>query len=288
MDIWLEPAAKAVLYASVLAAIGAQATRWLLLPRLEGSISLSVRVACENWLAHMLQVSAAAVFAALLLRALAHSVVVVGLSDALSSDALLTVVVASRWGRGWQAQAAASTLVLVAALGTKVHRQAGWILSGFSTLALVGSLPLLGHAAGRPFATLVHGTHVLAAGLWVGTLVIAATVPVFDGVPLRSRMLRAFAPVAATVAGVLLISGAIATWTYLGPTANLWRTDYGRILTLKLSVAAGVACCGFVNWRRLRRPSNWHASRWTLAAEICLAAAVVMLTAWLSETGHPT
>lgn len=288
MELWLEPAVKAVLYAVVLLTIGACATRWFLLPRIEGPLSPSVRDACEDWLARMLLSSAAAVFATLLLRAVAHSVTVFGPSEALSWDSLRTVVVTSRWGGGWRAQAAASLLVLIAALSIRLHRRMGWIFSAVCVSALVGSLPLLGHAAGHLFPTLLHGVHVLAAGLWMGTLVIAATVPtVVAGVPLKPRLLRAFAPVAATGATALLVSGAIATWTYLGPLANLWHTDYGRLLALKLALVAGVACCGYANWRQLHRRADWRASWAIVAAEICLAAAVVVVTAWLSETGHP-
>lgn len=287
MDTWLEPAAKAALYATVLLVVGTCATRWLLLPRIDGPLSAAVHDASERWLARTLLASAAAVFATLLLRAWTHSAAVFGLPDAVSWDSLRTVVVTSRWGQGWRLQVAASLLMLVAALSIRVDRRAGWIFAAVSMLMLVGSLPLLGHAAGHLFPTILHGVHVLAAGSWVGTLVIVATVPSADVVALRPRLLRAFAPVATAGAGMLLVSGAVATWMYLGPVENLWRTDYGRLLALKMALVAGVALCGALNWRQLHRRSDRPAAWAAVPVEICFAVAVVLVTAWLSESSHP-
>jgi copper transport protein len=107
----------------------------------------------------------------------------------------------------------------------------------------------------------------------------------------RRQMLSQFSPVAFTGSTLLLITGATAAWWYLGQWANLWRTSYGRLLLLKLCVAAAAAGCGFVNWQTLRQPVDSfearRSQRLLVGLEITLAAAIVIVTALLTESEHP-
>ena len=173
---------------------------------------------------------------------------------------------------------------------------------GGGAVALCYLLPLLGHAAGQPGRVLLHGSHILAAGIWIGTLT-AMSVAVARSrsgastgssvmMPARRReMLSHFSPVAFTGATLLLLTGATAAWSYLGELSNLWTTTYGRLLLLKLFLVADVAVCGFVNWQALRRPvtstGSRRARRLLVGLEIVLAASVVIVTAFLTETEHP-
>jgi putative copper resistance protein D len=104
-------------------------------------------------------------------------------------------------------------------------------------------------------------------------------------------MLSEFSPVAFTGAALLLLTGATAAWWYLGELSTLWTTAYGRLLALKLLMAAGAAACGFVNWQALSRPMTTsdspRARRLLVGIEIVFAAAIVIVTAVLTETEHP-
>jgi putative copper export protein len=63
-------------------------------------------------------------------------------------------------------------------------------------------------------------------------------------------------------------------------------TAYGRLLVLKAALVAGISMCGYVNWRRLRAMHEESASP-VLVLEAALAAAVAIVTGFLTETGHP-
>jgi putative copper export protein len=180
----------------------------------------------------------------------------------------------------------------------------GWLAAGAGAVALCYLLPLLGHAAGEPARVVLHGSHILAAGIWVGTLTAMAIAlrgpdPVPAGssaspVPIsgrRRKMLSQFAPVAFGGSTLLLLTGVTAAWWYLGSLSNLWTTGYGRLLMLKLFLVANAAACGFVNWQALRRPLAVTASsstrRLLVGLEVALAASVVIVTAVLTESEHP-
>ena len=86
-----------------------------------------------------------------------------------------------------------------------------------------------------------------------------------------------------------------ASWTYVGSVANLWTTPYGRLLTVKGTLFAGVIACGFLNWRRRSGGAGNGPNAaprtgepvGTATIEILLAAAVVIVTAVFTELEHP-
>ena len=149
-------------------------------------------------------------------------------------------------------------------------------------------MPMLGHGASSPWHVLLHGTHTLGAGVWVGTLFALVLIRV----PRRQRLtlLRGLSPLAFAGATGLGMAGIVMTWSYLGPISNLWATTYGQFLAAKLIFVAGIAACGFVNWRRFERERQGGDERDQLGpviTEVAVAAIVVLLTAALTEIGHP-
>ena len=80
--VLLEAGAKALLYASLLIAIGASALRWLLLPRAAGDLGARRVLAIEQSIAHLALGAAGLALAACLLRVWTHTVSAFGLSDA--------------------------------------------------------------------------------------------------------------------------------------------------------------------------------------------------------------
>jgi len=89
-------------------------------------------------------------------------------------------------------------------------------------------------------------------------------------------------------AGVALLaaSGLVASWIYLGAWRNLYVTEYGLVLMLKVGLVAAMGASGGINWLRLHRGEGHEVSR-TVLAEAVLAVAVVVVTGWLTETAHP-
>ena len=283
MELAPEAAAKAVVYAAVLLAIGASATRWLVAPRaLAGEDARRL----EPALAALAGYSAAAMLAAQSVRAVTHTAAAFGWRDALAWDQLSVIAFQSRWGGGWRLQVGAAAFLLVATSVVHLHRSTGWVLSATGAVTCAASMPLLGHAASNPLGPVLHTAHVLGAGLWLGTLGCVLLIRR----EAAGELLRHFAPIALTGASIAAAAGAISAVQYLGSPANLWATAYGRALGVKLAIVAAVLCCGYLNWRR------WSASPTEPTAEgsvrlpileALLGVAIVLATSVLTELAQP-
>ena len=283
MDVWFEIAAKALVYAAALAAIGAGGLRRLLLPRLRGQVEHDVLLHNFVRADRALVVAAAGCVVGLLLRAWAHTVAAFGLADASSWSNFRLIAFESRWGSGWQLQAAASVLLLVTAFWALRGPRFGGALTCICLVILCLAVPQTGHAAEHSLRVFVHAVHVLAGGLWIGTLAVAIVATSAD---IRLHALRAFAPIAVAGVALMWLSGLTATFLYLGPLSNLWTTDYGRRLLLKVATVAVALAIGSMNWRALHRGSG-HGDDRLPTLEASVGFIIVLLTAWLTETAHP-
>ena len=283
MDLAPEAAAKAFLYASLLLAIGANATRWLLAPRLHASArndSSEFVVA----LARICALAAIVMLVAQVVRAVAHTASAFGWSDALAWDQFSVIALESRWGTSWRLQVAAAVFLLVASLFVRVHQFGGWILTSIAVVACAVSMPLLGHAATSRFGLILHSAHILGAGLWLGTLGCILLLRRFESM----NLLRHFAPFALAGAAMVVGAGSIAAVQYIVSVDQLWTTSYGRALVLKLCCFAGVVFCGYRNWSRWSvLPAGAVTDRGMETIESALALAIVLITSVLTELPHP-
>jgi copper transport protein len=296
--VLLEAGAKALLYASLLIAIGASALRWLLLPRAADELGPARVLSIEQSIARLALAAASAALIACIFRVWTHTVSAFGLSDAGSWDNIKLIALESRWGQSWKLQTDAALILLVACAAT-VWRRRAWPLATLAVLLFTATIPLLGHAEGDPFRVVLHTVHILAAGSWLGTLAVvllmrvpAASLdsnePHLTARRVRLIILCRFStlalPSAATAAG----AGIVAAYLYVGAFSNLWTTAYGRVLLVKVALAGGISIAGYFNWQRLRR---LHVEGETSAAiilvEAALAVAVVLVTSVLTEIAHP-
>jgi putative copper export protein len=287
-ETWPEIVAKAVVYWAVMGSVGTAGLRWLLLPQIRAITSDQTWASCQLETDRTLERFAGLLLLGLILREWTHTIAVFGLTDALSWQNIALIGFESRWAQGWRVQVAAAAALFALTLLTRAQPSLGRLLSTVAAVLVCGVLPLTGHAAGHPWRVATHGAHVLAAGFWLGTLVVVVTGPSPIMRVLRPRLLRAFAPIAMTGAAVLIGSGALSTFTYLGSLPNLWTTEYGRLLSVKLLLVCGILVFGGLNWRWLhhRRADDAHARY--LLFEVILAASVVLVTAWLTEVAHPS
>ncbi len=292
----LEAGAKAFLYASLLLLIGANALHWLLLPRCAEELGPRVGMLSRSG-ARIAFRAAAVALCACIFHAWAHTVAAFGFDDA-GWDNVKLIALQSRWGHSWQLQTAAAAIVVVACAAA-AKRRAAWPFETLAVLLFTATLPLLGHAAGDVLRVTLHIVHVLAAGIWLGTLamVLVVRIPYDDadslpaayaGQRMRSVILRRFWLVAIPSAAMAVLAGVVAAYLYIGSLSNLWTTAYGRILLVKIVLVGGIAACGYSNWQRLRRLHPQKFSGETLIVlEALLTIAVVLVTALLTETGHP-
>ena len=294
--VWLEASAKAVLYGSLLVLIGASALHWLLLPRC--TLELGARTEMLSRSGARISLWAAIIsLCASLFRAWTHTVAAFGFGDSGWGN-LKLIALQSRWGHSWQLQLAAVAIVVIASALTTRWR-AAWAFETLSVVLFAGTIPLLGHAAGDSYRVALHTLHILAAGTWLGTLAMALLVRMPYGDPdsigaihssrhVRHIILRRFWQVAVPSAAAAVAAGVVAAYLYIGSLSNLWTTAYGRMLLVKIALVGGIAACGYSNWQRLRKSHPEKLPDETvIVLEAVLAGAVVLVTALLTETGHP-
>lgn len=149
------------------------------------------------------------------------------------------------------------------------------ILGAAGAGALV-TYALEGHAqASTPtFGVAAQIVHVLAAGLWVGGLVVLAA-----SAPRTAAALRAFAPLAALSVAALVLTGLVAAFREVDAWYFLRWSDYGRVAVAKailLLALAPVVAMAAIALRR-GRPA-----RRLLRLEAAGALAIVVLAAILA------
>ena len=200
------------------------------------------------------------------------------------------------------------------------HNAAVTIQALFLVLALIGfALALRGSKAGWALAAigflvellrngfvgqwkdLANPMHVLAGGLWIGTLfvmvVAGISVVLRDEVAREHRgaivsdMVYSFSPLALTAAAVLVLFGVIIAWEHLHVLSNLWRSPYGIALIVKLCFVAVVFALGAWNWQRQKPTLGSEgaavAIRRSATSEVVVAAFVLAATAVLLSIPAP-
>jgi putative copper export protein len=208
-----------------------------------------------------------------------------------------------------------STVAQLVAQNAGVELQIGFFvvaLVGF-VLALRGSrvgwwLAAIGFVCGllrnaflAQWGGLTNPLHVLAGGLWIGTLfvMLAAGISVVlnnelaldQRGPIISDMVYSFSPLALGAAPVLVLFGIIIAWKHLHVLSNLWMSPYGQTLIVKLCLVALVFALGAWNWRRqkptLGSESGALAIRRSATMEVAVAALVLAATAVLLSIPAP-
>jgi putative copper export protein/methionine-rich copper-binding protein CopC len=180
---------------------------------------------------------------------------------------------------------------------------APWLQAGLGALVLALAPALSGHAAAAPrlgpLAILADALHVLAAGGWIGGLLVlvAAGVPAAmrlereERGPAVAALVNAFSPTALAFAGALTLTGVFAAWLHMGSIAALWESGYGRTLLVKLGVLSGVFATGAYNWFKVKPAlgDELGATRLHRSAkvEIAIGALVFLVTAVLVATAPP-
>jgi copper transport protein len=283
-EIGYEWLPKAAVYALCQFALGLAVARRVARPA-DGGVTPSL----DARLARAAGVVATALFVALAVRAWLHTVAAFGWADALVVENLRVIALESRWGGRWQAQMLAAGLLVVAALATR-RGAGGWSFFALAALAVAATQPLLGHAGGSAWRHVVHAAHLVASGLWLGTVGVVAALVVTSAARGRADdalgpLLTRFSPLALAAAAVVFGTGGIAVWLYLGSLDALTTSDYGRALLVKLGVVALIGVCGWRNWQRVRRGRT--PERLVMTIEWAAALAAVVVTAVLTETEHP-
>lgn len=185
--------------------------------------------------------------------------------DAFGGDEPLTwllvrvIVTETSWGTGWTWQfLGAASCVIVATVWKRQWDM--WPLFLVCAVGTAFATGLTGHAVGMEedqwITILAHGFHVVAVGLWLGTLtmILASSRGAMHDENERARfgaVVERFSPLAVAAVTTLVTAGAVASWRHVGSIDGLW-TPYGNVLLGKIGAFSAAAACGFYNWRVLR------------------------------------
>jgi len=189
-------------------------------------------------------------------------------------------------------------------------------------VALLGVLPLLGHAASSsnvPLAYALGMVHAAGAAMWLGALALLAPTW-WMGLHSTLVMLPRYGRLAMFAAPLVIATGVLTVWTRLETPVQLLSTTYGRLILAKSVLVAIILAFGARHHRRLTRsfersPDNnparfefgvytsalgdgrptaasrilmAYTARHTLLLELLLAAVVLAVTGWLGESEPPT
>jgi putative copper resistance protein D len=190
-------------------------------------------------------------------------------------------------GRSGLASIVAALAVGVVALALPRTAAAVVAASGVAAAGLVART-LSGHLAESPVGGLAVAVHALAAALWCGVLAALLLTVTHRGQ--WARVLPRFSQLSQVCVVVLLIAGVLAALLRLDTPAELWATGYGRLLSAKVMLTAGLLALAWQNragWlpaaRAHRASANLSRSR--SLAELAIMTVAVTFAAALAVAG---
>jgi putative copper export protein len=220
-----------------------------------------------------------------------------GLTDL---EGMRAIVFKTAWGVSWQRTASTAAFAALACTVAWRWRAVRGIAAAGVALAVALAVPLLGHGGTHGVIVwLLHATHLLGSGLWLGSLAILAwaTWPVWrdsSAAPTSTLrgLLSSFSPVALTGAGLVVFSGGGMTLEHVPSFAAARVSAYGQTLGVKIALVLVVALLGFLNFRTHRGEMASDADRRRVRRlallELALAFVLVLAaTAWLTGLAMP-
>jgi putative copper export protein len=221
------------------------------------------------------------------------------------------LLTSTSWGAGFCWQMLALTFALAASrwLRRTPSRWWAWLLLAIGAAGLCATPALQGHAIGdetQPALAVASDVlHVLGAGAWIGGIAVLGWLGMqgaptgADDSPTRTHVVESrlrvlvplVPPLALTGAGVLILTGVTSSAIHLQSLADLWSTEWGRFVLVKVGLLLVTAALGALNWRRLgRRLSTTHGVqhlRRALLIELGAAMLTLVVTAVLVVTPLP-
>lgn len=162
------------------------------------------------------------------------------------------------------------------------------------SLALVSGLSLSGHQATEPgttwLAQAADWLHLVAACVWVGGLAALAFVVWPLGTTVRRDAFLGFARLAIVLVGAMVLAGAYLALVRLPELSDLWETQYGRFLLLKLAIVAVALAWGAVHHLVVRprlEAGGEPNVRPSLVGEAAVALTVLLAAAILTNVAPP-
>lgn len=202
---------------------------------------------------------------------------------------LLVFIRGTELGLNYFWAAALALLVSLFAVAAASMTMAMWTLA----LGMIAFVPiaLTGHAAGAVAHNLAVSSmwlHIAPVALWVGGLLVLIVVLRGLGTQLVPAVQR-YSRMATWCYAVVALSGVLAGAIRLDSPAELLTTPWGRVLTAKMVLFAGLGLLGWWHRRRtIPRLDDSPRLFWRVAAgEVLVMAAVMGLAVALSSSPPP-
>jgi putative copper resistance protein D len=233
-------------------------------------------------------------------------------------DSIRLLITRTQFGALWKWRLGLVLLFTIAHLFTpKKWRSVLWKSSGWQctgaivAMTVLASLAWAGHAGAtlglqRPIHLAADAAHLVAAGLWPGGLLplafflVRASRSNEPSLLLAARAItRRFSALSLLVVGALAATGLMNSYFLVGSLRELVASEYGRLLTLKLSLFLIMIGLGAWNFLRLEpqligageRNDQQHAAlrklRRNVIAELCLGTLIVCVVGALGITPPP-
>lgn len=210
--------------------------------------------------------------------------------SAISLRGAIGFVVSVEQGRALGLVAALAALVAVVARTVLTPAGARVLL----VVALAATIPpaFTGHTADEAdhnLAVTAVALHVLGVVLWAGGLLALMLVARLTG-PARTTAVERFSHLAAPMALLVAVSGAVTATTRLSSPGQLLETGYGILLLAKVAALAGLLAIG--SWHRRKslpalRSGRPGAFLRLAGAEVLVFAATIGLAVGLARTPIP-
>jgi putative copper export protein len=216
----------------------------------------------------------------------------VPIAQALTGGTVTTVLTDTRFGNVWLVRGG---LIVAALLALALKRVWPALILSVAALAAIA---ITAHAGARDgligWGLLASDMlHLIAAGLWLGSLpALAILLAASDVEPrLRAAATRRFSGVGIVAVSILIVSGLINALAMLGQPAALIETSYGRVLSVKLALFAAMLACAAVNrlyWTpRLPFPKAFAGIARLASIEIALGLGVMLAVGVLGTMAPP-
>jgi copper transport protein len=290
--------ARAFSFVGILVLIGATTFRNLVLPRARATEpNLVGRM--ERRAAVLGLVASALVILFAFVRIGLESEMMAGVAG-MQTMSMTEMTLHTRWGFALRLELGAALVALICfALAIRGLRGA-WAVASISAIALAVTPALAGHAAASPrFTSLLIASdflHVLGGASWLGTLLSVMVI----GVPISltltdaarwqsvATLVNAFSPVALYSAGIVVVSGVIASLVHVQHLNDLWQTSYGQILLVKLGLVALTLMTGAYNFRKVQpqlvREDGTATLRRSAVLELGFGFLILVVTGFLTGT----
>lgn len=168
-----------------------------------------------------------------------------------------------------------------------------WPALGLAVL-LVSGLSLSGHQATEPNSTalseLADWAHLLAASVWVGGVATLALLVWPLAPSLRRRAFLGFSRLAVGLVAAMVLAGVYLALVRLPALSDLWETDYGRVLSLKIAIVLVALGWGGVHHTFVRprlEAGGQPRVRASLLGESAVAVTVLLAAAMLTNGAPP-